>query len=57
LNAEPFNLSPQIGSWEILQENSDSGEKFARQTVTVQPVNWCGSPQPYPIAFIGSSNW
>lgn len=55
INEEPYNLSPQVGTWEILKDES-TNFKYARQMVTKQPVAWCDI-QSSPIALIGNPTW
>jgi len=56
--SEPFNLAPQVGSWEVIQTQNSSHKQIARQTVQVPPINWClFLANSFPIALIGNESW
>jgi galactosylceramidase len=57
LYAEPNNLAPQTGSFEVLRDASNNNN-FIRQTVLFSPVVWCQAEQVNKsIALIGSNSW
>ncbi|GFR85270.1 galactocerebrosidase [Elysia marginata] len=52
---EPFNLAPQIGSYEVRKIN---GESVLRQTVLQRPVYWCKSETlGKTMSIIGNHSW
>lgn len=56
LGQEPYLLSPQVGSWEIMKD--PDGNKFARQVIQSPTVAWCMKDTArYPIAIIGDIKW
>lgn len=54
ISEEPYYLTPQVGSWEIVNDSTNG--KIARQTVLVQPVPSC-LVNSFPLAIIGDSKW
>ncbi|XP_055956998.1 galactocerebrosidase-like [Patella vulgata] len=55
--SEPNNLSPQIGSFEIVQTGSPPNQ-VVRQTSLQPSVEWCAADSlPRSLAIIGSYQW
>jgi len=56
---EPFNLAQQMGSYEVLQDSSDSraGNKFARQMMLAPPVSWCQAEGAKKSLNVIGQNW
>jgi len=58
--SEPFMLTPQAGSWEILNTSDAIHGQVAQQTVIAAPITWCpiiGDTLNTPFALIGDITW
>lgn len=56
--SEPFLLSPQVGTLEIIQTQNSSHKQVARQMVQSPPLNWClVLSNSFPFAIIGNESW
>ena len=57
-SAEPYNLSPQAGSFEVTQSSSGGHGKVMTQTVPEPPIDTClPLRMTRPIAVLGNSTW
>jgi len=56
---EPFNLAQQMGSYEVLQDNSDYGasNKYARQMMLGPTVSWCQADTANKSLNVIGQNW
>lgn len=55
---EPFNFSPQVGSFEVLPSQDVFHSHILRQTVIENPLYWCLFVDlVFPMGLLGDFNW
>ncbi|WAR21520.1 GALC-like protein [Mya arenaria] len=55
---EPFNFSPQVGSFEVLPSEDVFHTQILRQTVIENPIYWClFIDLVFPIGLLGDYSW
>uniref|UniRef100_A0A0B7AEQ2 galactosylceramidase n=1 Tax=Arion vulgaris TaxID=1028688 RepID=A0A0B7AEQ2_9EUPU len=57
LSQEPFLLTPQTGSLDVVKSQNISHGLVSRQTVLHPPIKWCPNTLSFPYAVIGDQNW
>ena len=54
---EPYNLAPQIGTFEVIKTTDPKQGQVLRQTVLDDPLEWCPINLVFPITLGGDGNW
>lgn len=54
---EPYNLAPQIGTFEVINTGDPQHRQVLRQTVLDDPIEWCPINLVFPITLGGDGNW
>ena len=56
--SEPYNLAPQIGTFEVVKTADTKHGQVLRQTVLDDPIEWCSIINlVFPVTLGGDGNW
>ena len=56
-HTEPYNLAPQIGTFEVVKSGDPAHGQVLRQVVLYDPIEWCPINLVFPITLGGNGNW